>query len=261
MRLEGKNAVIYGAGRLGAGVAQKFVQEGARVFVVARRQEQLDAVKAEIEAAGQTIDTAALDALDERAVEAHLDDVVQRAGSVDVAFDLLSRGDRQQVPLVDMTVEDVTRAAINALTGGFVIARAAGRRMAQQGSGVILSVTSGTAVSAPPMMGSTGPADAALELFMMSLAKEVGRQGVRVVGIHTAAVAETLTAEGVAAVMDADAAAIDIDAILAGIGQMTTLGRPPSLASVTATAAFLASDDARDITGTIVNVSCGLIPG
>ena len=42
---------------------------------------------------------------------------------------------------------------------------------------------------------------------------------------------------------------------------MTALRRAPALAHATATAAFLASDRAGDITGTIVNVSCGLIPG
>lgn len=58
--------------------------------------------------------------------------------------------------------------------------------MVEQGSGVILSLTSGTAAAGvvAPMMGSTGPADAATETFMRYLAAEVGPHGVRVIGLN-----------------------------------------------------------------------------
>jgi enoyl-[acyl-carrier-protein] reductase (NADH) len=49
--------------------------------------------------------------------------------------------------------------------------------------------------------------------------------------------------------------------VLQSVAQITTLRRAPSLAHVADTAAFLASDRAGDITGTVVNVSCGMIPG
>lgn len=107
-------------------------------------------------------------------------------------------------------------------------------------------------------MGNTGPADAAVELLMRTLAAEVGPHGVRVVGIHTAAVAETLTRERIAEISGQD---VDPAFILRSVAQMTTLRRAPALAHVAETAAFLASDRAGDITGTIVNVSCGLVPG
>jgi NAD(P)-dependent dehydrogenase (short-subunit alcohol dehydrogenase family) len=130
--------------------------------------------------------------------------------------------------------------------------------MVEQGSGVILSVTSGTARAPSPGMGNTGPADAAVELLMRTLAAELGPRGVRVVGIYTAAVAETLTRERIAAVSGQD---VDPALILSSVAGMTTLGRAPALAHVADTAAFLASDRAGDVTGTIVNVSCGLVPG
>lgn len=76
--------------------------------------------------------------------------------------------------------------------------------------------------------------------------------------IHTAAVAETLTCERIAEVSGAD---VDPAVIIDSVAQMTTLRRAPALAHVADTAAFLASDRAGDVTGTIVNVSCGLIPG
>jgi NAD(P)-dependent dehydrogenase (short-subunit alcohol dehydrogenase family) len=258
MLLENKNAVIYGAGGLGAGVARTFAREGARVFLAGRTREALEAVAADIAAAGGSAEVAVLDVLDEPAVEEHVRDVVSRAGSVDVSFNLTSREDKQGTPLLDMTVEDVTRGPSTALTAQFITARAAARRMVEQGSGVVLSVTSGTARYPAPGMGNTGSADAAVELLMRTLAPEVGPRGVRVVGIYTAAVAETLTSERIAAVSGHQ---VDVQAILAGVAQATMLGRAPALAHVADTAAFLASDRAGDITGTIVNVTCGLVQG
>jgi NAD(P)-dependent dehydrogenase (short-subunit alcohol dehydrogenase family) len=258
MLLEGKNAVIYGAGGLGAGVARTFAREGARVFLAGRTREPLEALVADIAAAGGTAEAMVLDVRDEAAVDEHIADVVARAGGVDISFNLTSREDKQGTPLLDMTVEDFTRGPNTALTSQFITARAAARSMVQQGSGVILAVTSGTARAPSPGMGNTGPADAAVEVFMRTLAAELGPQGVRVVGIHTAAVAETLTRERIAEVSGAD---VDPAVIIDSVAQMTTLRRAPALAHVADTAAFLASDRAGDVTGTIVNVSCGLIPG
>jgi NAD(P)-dependent dehydrogenase (short-subunit alcohol dehydrogenase family) len=258
MLLEGKNAVIYGAGGLGAGIARTFAREGARVFVAGRTREPVEAVVADIVAAGGSAEAAVLDALDERAVDEHVGDVVARAGSIDVSFNLTSREDKQGTPAIDLSVEDFTRAPTTALTSHFITARAAARRMVEQGSGVILSVTSGTARAPSAGMGNTGSADAAVELLMRTLAAELGPRGVRVLGIYTAAVAETLTSERMAKVTGMD---MDPAAVIAGVAQATMLQRAPALAHVADTAAFLASDRAGDITGTIVNVSCGLVPG
>ena len=63
---------------------------------------------------------------------------------------------------------------------------------------MILSLTSGSAKGAQPGMGSTGPADAAHGAFLRYLAAELGPHGVRVLGIYTAGVAETLTREKLA---------------------------------------------------------------
>jgi enoyl-[acyl-carrier-protein] reductase (NADH) len=131
--------------------------------------------------------------------------------------------------------------------------------MVGQGSGVILALTSGSSRGAAPMMGSTGPADAATEAFLRHLASEVGPRGVRVAGIHTAGVAETLTREKIEAV--AGPGGPDPEQILQGIASMTMLRRPPALADVAETAAFLASDRAAGITSGIVNVTCGLLAG
>jgi 3-oxoacyl-[acyl-carrier protein] reductase len=79
MLLDNKNAVIYGAGgSIGGGVAKEYAREGARVFLAGRTREKLEAVAEEIRSAGGSADVAALDALDERAVEEHARAVVSR---------------------------------------------------------------------------------------------------------------------------------------------------------------------------------------
>jgi enoyl-[acyl-carrier-protein] reductase (NADH) len=94
------------------------------------------------------------------------------------------------------------------------------------------------------------------------VAAEVGPRGVRVLGIYTAGVPETLTPEKLASVnsaMQLDTAGVE--RLVEGMAQMTMLRRSPGLAQVAEVAAFLASDRAGAMTGTIANVTCGLVPG
>src|SRR4030081_778906 len=168
--LEGKRAIIYGAGGgIGSGVARTFAREGATVFLAGRTK--------------ATLQTGA-----------------DQAGGIDVSFNLTNRGDAQGTPLVAMKADDLLRAVDNGLRSNFITARAAARHMVAQKSGVILHLNSASGEGAMPGMGSTGPADAATESFMRYLAAEMGPQGIRVCGIWTAGVVETLTKEKLAAV-------------------------------------------------------------
>jgi enoyl-[acyl-carrier-protein] reductase (NADH) len=145
----------------------------------------------------------------------------------------------------------------NGLRSSFVTARAAARRMIEQSSGVILHLNSASGAGAFPGMGSTGPADAATEAFMRYLAAEVGPSGVRVCGIWTAGVAETLSDERIAEV--GGDGAPTAQAAMEMIAGMSVLRRTPRLADVADVAAFLASDRAAGVTGSMVNVTAGLV--
>src|SRR5919199_1190286 len=181
------------------------------------------------------------------------------AGGIDVSFNLISRGDVQGRPIVDLGLDEFLRAITAGATTLFLTARAAARHMAPRGSGAILHLTSGSSRGVAPMMGSTGPADGATDALARYLAAELGPAGIRVVGIHTAAVRETLTPEKIAAVSGAPN--IDVHALLTRVAQMTILRRAPEAQQVADTAAFLASDRAGAITSQMVNATCGLIAG
>ena len=250
--LDSRNIIVYGAGgALGGGIARTFAREGARLFLTGRTREPLEAVAAGVRAAGGEAEVAVLDALDEQAVVEHAHTVAEQAGAIDVSFNLISRGDVHGKPLLDMALDDFVRPVTTGVTSTFITARAAARHMVARGSGVILSLTSGSARMQGPGMGGTGAADAATESFLRNLAAEVGPAGVRVVGLWTAGVYETFTDPG-------GMTGEDIDRVL---GPMTMLRHAPRLAEVAETAAFLASDRASGITGSIVNVTCGLVPG
>jgi NAD(P)-dependent dehydrogenase (short-subunit alcohol dehydrogenase family) len=193
MLLENSNAVIYGAGgSIGGAVTREFAREGARVFLAGRTREKLERVARDIGAGGGSAEVAVVDALDERAVDEHTRDVVSQAGSIDVSFNLITRGDVQGIPMVDMATDDLLRAVVNGLRTNFMTARAAARHMVEKGWGVILALVSGSA-NVSPMMGSTGPADAATDTFIRNFAAEIGPRRVRVVGIWTAGLPETLS--------------------------------------------------------------------
>ncbi len=93
MLLEDRNAVIYGAGgAIGGAVARAFAREGARVFLAGRNRETLEAVATDIRATGGSAEVTVVEALNERAVDEHARAVAVQAGSIDVSFNLISRG-------------------------------------------------------------------------------------------------------------------------------------------------------------------------
>jgi NAD(P)-dependent dehydrogenase (short-subunit alcohol dehydrogenase family) len=235
--LQNKSIVIYGAGGgLGSGFARTFAAHGATVFLAGRTGASVEEVAASVTAAGGVAHVAEVDALDEAAVETYLDSVVASAGSIDASCNLVSRGDRHGLPIVEMPVDDIVGPVANGFRSTVVTARAAARRMAAQGSGVILQVTSGSSGGQAPGMGGTSAADAAVEAFLRNVAQESGPDGVRTAVLWTAGVFHSEL-----------------------MAPMTALKRGPSLEEVAETAAFLASDRASGITGTITNVTCGLV--
>ena len=92
---------------------------------------------------------------------------------------------------------------------------------------------------------------------MRYLAAELGQHGIRVCGIWTAGVAETLTREKLAAV--AGDSVPDPQMVIDMIAGTSVLRRAPHLPDVAEVAAFLASDRAAGVTGTMVNVTSGLV--
>jgi 3-oxoacyl-[acyl-carrier protein] reductase len=247
--LENKSAVIYGGGgAIGGAVARAFAREGARVFLAGRTQAKLDTVAEEIRSSGGVAETAQLDALDAAAVDEHADAVAAEAGGIDISFNLITHGDVQGTPMVEMELEDYVGPVVTAVSTTFLTARAAARHMMGRGSGVIL-VFGG---SGPPLrgysLGGLQVAFEALESMRRQLSSELGPYGIRVVTLRSGGVTESIP-EGFPG----------REQIVGDIEKMTMLGRAATLQDVGNAAAFAASDWARTMTAATVNVSCGTL--
>ncbi|HEU4321770.1 MAG TPA: SDR family NAD(P)-dependent oxidoreductase, partial [Roseiflexaceae bacterium] len=164
MLLEGKVAVIYGAGgSIGGTVARAFAHEGARLFLAGRTLDKLDITAHDIRANGGTADTAVVDALDEQAVGAYVDRVVEQAGGLDISFNLISYADVQSA-LLDLSVEDFLQPIATAMRTQFVTTRAAARHMVKRGGGVILHFGGGGPQTMPGLGGFKIALDAVEEI-------------------------------------------------------------------------------------------------
>ena len=111
-----------------------------------------------------------------------------------------------------------------------------------------------------PMMGSTGPADAATDALIRNPAAEVGPQGLRVLGIWNAGLPEKFLREKLATVDSGSQEDAASQGLIESLDQMRMTRRSPRPRKVAATAAFLASQEAAAITGTFVNTISGTFP-
>ncbi len=257
MMLRGKNAVIYGGGgAVGGAIARAFAREGANVYLAGRTLETLEKVAGEIRASGGVAQTAQVDALEQDAVERHLANVIEEAGSIDILVNATSlRGDLQGTPLLEMTAEDFTLPILSAARTNFLTATAAARHMVERGSGVILTIsTSAAGLSGRDrrshLTGGFSTACAATEAFTRSLAGELGPKGVRVVCLRPDALPETWGE------YKENEPKGKVWRYMEG---GTALGRLPALAEVANAAVFAVSDWASAMTGTVMNLSCGSI--
>lgn len=259
-RLENKVAIIYGDGAVGAATAKAFACEGASVFLTGRTPAKLDAIAREVAANGGTIETAIVDALDEQAVEKHISDTVSKSGKIDISFNAigLSRKRIQSTLLTDLSVESFSLPIITYATSHFITAKAAARRMVKQGNGVIIMHTPNASRVSPPFAGGGPSAWSAMEALCRSLSVECGKQGVRTVCLLTTGIPETPLIREVWE-NRSKAYGIPVEQFHATAEGMTHRGRLNTLKELTAAAVFVASDEGSAITGTIFNLTAGMI--
>ncbi|MET8423511.1 SDR family oxidoreductase [Nocardia sp. NPDC004860] len=261
MLLENKNVIVYGAGgAVGSAVARGFAHAGARVFLTGRNPDIVNTVAKEISAAGGAVETAVVDARDEKSVTEHLDAVVTDAGGIDVSFNAIGISPRglQGIPLTDLPVDDFMRPITTYAQAHFVTAKSAARHMIPRGSGVIMMHTPEPARVPLPLVGGMSVGWAAMEALNRALSAEWAQHGVRSICLRTTGMVETPAIDVVFG-LHADALGISKDQFTAAVSSMTHRKRPTTLAELTAVAVFLASDQAAAMTGTVANLTGGII--
>ena len=257
MLLKHKRAVVYGAtGSMGGAVARVFAKEGAIVFCTGRTRASINKLASEINNAGGKAFAAVVDAMNEKEVNDHLDDVMQQSGGIDVSFNAIGISNKQGIVLTKMSTNEFVDPVEMTMRTQFITAIAAARAMMKKGSGVILTLTATPGGIGYPMVGGFGPACAALENFSMHLAVELGVYGIRVVNIRSGGSPDSRPFR--------EAKETNPEVMDAALGKMradTMLKRQPSIADIANIAVFLASDMAATITGVTIDATAGTTAG
>jgi NAD(P)-dependent dehydrogenase (short-subunit alcohol dehydrogenase family) len=262
MQLNDKVAVIYGAGgAIGSAVAKAFAAEGARVFLTGRNLASVEANAKVIVGAGGKAEAARVDALDERAVEDHLAAVIDKARHVDISFNAITpipQPGTQGIPIAELWVDAFTAPIVAYTRSQFLTGRAAARRMAGQGSGVILVHTPEPARLGVALVGGMGPAWAAMEAFSRNLSAEFAPHGVRAVVLRSSGLPETGTIDIVFG-LHAKALGISREQFQQFVDNLSHRKRSTTLTEVANAAVFAASDQGSGLTGSVINLSGGMI--
>jgi NAD(P)-dependent dehydrogenase (short-subunit alcohol dehydrogenase family) len=253
--LTNKIAVIYGAsGGIGAAVAGAFADQGARVFVTGRDFAAVEAVAKDIDSAV----AAQVDALDEQAIDAHLQSVIDTAGRIDISFNAVGIPNAHilGVPLTDLDAEHFSQPITSYTRSYFLTARLAARRMIPNKSGVIMTVTALHSRTGLPLVGGYGPAMAAKEALTRDLSAELAPHGIRVVGLRPQGMPETRTIRD-AFEPRAKATGMTWEQWKEFLASRTHPRRLMALDEMANMAVFMASDKASGMTGTTVNLTMG----
>jgi NAD(P)-dependent dehydrogenase (short-subunit alcohol dehydrogenase family) len=259
-RLENKVAVVYGDGTIGGAIAKALAREGARVFLTGRTVIKLDAIAKEKLTGGWAIETAQLDALDEQAAEQHMSEVIKQAGKIDISFNATGIPQKgiQGIPLTELSLESFSLPITTYTQSHFITAKAAARRMVKQGHGVIVMHTPNASRISPPLVGGMVPAWAAMEALCRSLSVECGQYGVRSVCLLTTGIPETPLIDEVWDI-HGKSHGITFEQFHSVMEGMTHRRSLTTLEELTNAAVFATSDEGSAITGTIFNLTAGMI--
>ncbi len=228
--------VTGGARGIGRAVADAFAAGGARICIL-DRDPVADAPAGWLCVAGSVADAAG--------VEAAFMAMDQAWGGVDVA--LANAGFAMNAPTLDLSVEDWRRTVDVNLTGVFLTAQAAGRRMVRDGSGLILMTSSLYGTVGGAQRAAYCATKAAVANLARALACEWGPRGVRVNALAPGYTETTLVTDLVAQ------GRLD-PAALAARAPLRRLVQPEEVAAL---ACFLASPAASAITGGVLPVDAG----
>ena len=247
-RLAGKVALITGgASGIGAGTVRRFVEEGARVVIADVQDEPGNALAAEL---GDATRFAHCDVTAEADVAAAVDLAVSAFGRLDVLFN--NAGIIGAVgPIADTTADAWDRTVAVLLRSVFLGMKHAARVMVPQGSGSILSTASTAGV-----LGGLGPhaytaCKHAVVGLTKSVASELNRHGIRVNAI---APGNTVTAMTAAAITGDHTDIATATERIASTSPLGIAGEPSDIANA---ALYLASDEARYVSGHTLVVDAG----
>jgi 3-oxoacyl-[acyl-carrier protein] reductase len=237
-RLDGKVAIVTGAGGgIGRGIAARFAEEGARVVVNDVNEATARAVADEVDGLAVAADVSS--AAD---VERLFDSAISELGGVHVLVNNAGLIDVER-HFLDADEAWWDRVIAVNLKGQFLCAHRAAQWMARNGGGAIVNLSSGGARAAHRGMVAYDASKGGVEAMTRAMALDLGPYGIRVNAIAPG----SIDVRGFTPEQAAEK------------GETIPLGRVGYPDDVAGPALFLASDDARYVTGVAISVDGGLI--
>jgi citronellol/citronellal dehydrogenase len=241
----GQVTIVTGGGSgIGRCTAHELAALGAQVVLVGRKADKLEAVRAEIGAAGGHASCQVCDIRDEAAVQATVRAVLEQYGRIDALLN--NAGGQYPSALKDISQKGWETVVRTNLTGGFLMARECLTQWMQQHGGAVVNIVADMWGSMPGM-GHSGAARAGMVSFTETAALEWAQYGVRVNAV----------APGYVASSGMDHYPPEMAPILRGAAKGVPLQRMATEAEISASIVFLLSEAASFITGSVLRVDGG----
>ncbi|MED6340437.1 MAG: 3-oxoacyl-ACP reductase FabG [SAR324 cluster bacterium] len=243
MNLEGQTALITGSGRgIGKTIALKLAESGADI-VLADMNPEVTKVRTEVETLGRKCLNFKADVTDIGTIEAMVKTIIEELGSIHILVN--NAGITQDNLFMRMKPEQWSKVIDVNLNGVFNVSKAVIRPMVKQRSGKIINISSVVGFSGNPGQVNYSSTKSALVGFTKSLAREVGARGITVNAVAPGFIDTAMTQALNGSQQEV-------------ILQQIPLGRMGAATDIANAVAFLASEEASYITGTILHVNGGM---
>jgi len=246
--LQGKRVLISGGSSgIGLATAQRFLEEGSRVFLTGLDEREVDSALAGLRPSGE-VHGLACDVSLEGDVARMVAAARRALGGIDALIN--NAGTARRDPFLAIAAGDWDRIIAVNLRGMFLVAQAVSRRMVAQGGGVIINMSSTNGLAGEEDYAHYNAAKGGVLLLTKTMAVELGSHGIRVNALCPGYIRTPLNAAISASIGGADFETAYARARI-------PLRRAGEVEEVAAAYAFLASDDASFIHGTALVIDGG----
>jgi 3-oxoacyl-[acyl-carrier protein] reductase len=242
--MAGKTAIVTGGSRgIGAAIARRLAQDGVQVAVnYSRSPDAAEHVVGEIQAQGGIAFAVHANMAEPAQIQQLFARTQEQFGSLDIL--VCNAAVAAYGSLDKLTLEDYERTFAVNVRGVLICLQEAAQRM--NDGGRIIAISSGAALACPPNMGIYNASKAAIEAFTKTFAVELGSRQITVNAVAPGTTETEMLREAIP------------DNVLPQLIANTPMGRLGTPEDIADVVAFLASDEARWVTGQVIAASGGL---